>query len=76
MWIVLIELTMDVKNLKTIKTMETVTDVLRPAPKLHKSGEVPLRTYSRNELIVINKEARHNHIYRILPFSVISELNH
>ena len=65
---------MDAKNLKTIKTIETVTDVWRPAPKLHKSGEVPLRTYSHNELMVINKEARHNQIYRILPFGVISEI--
>ena len=74
MWIVIIELTMNVKNLKTIKTIETATDVLRPAPKFHKSGKVPLRTYSCNELMVINKETRHNQIYRILPFGVISEI--
>ena len=74
MWIVLIELTMDAKNLKTIKTIETVTDVLRPVPKLQISGEVPLRIYSCNELMVINKEARHNQIYRILPFGAIIEI--
>ena len=73
-WIVIIELTMNVKNLKIIHTTKTVTDVLRPAPKLHKSGEVPLRPYSSNELMVINKETRHNQNYRILPFGAISEI--
>ena len=76
MWIVIIELTMDVKNLKTIKTIETATDVLRSALKLHKNGEVHLRTYSCNKLMVINKETRHNQIYRILPFGVIVKLDH
>ena len=73
MWIVIIELEMDVKNLKIINTTETATNVPRPAPKLHKSGEVPLRTYSCNELMVINRETRHDQMYRILPFGVISE---
>ena len=73
-WIVIIELTMNVKNLEIFNTTETATDVLRPAPKLHKSGKVPLRTYSRNEFMVINKETRHNQSYRILPFGVISEI--
>ena len=74
MWIVIIELTMDVKNLKIINTIEIATDDLRLAPKLHKSGEVPLRTYSYNELMVINRETRYNQMYRILPFGVISEI--
>ena len=65
MWIVIIELTMDVKNLKIINTIEIATDVPRPAPKLLKSGEVPLRNYSCNELMVINRETRYIQMYRI-----------
>ena len=74
MWIVIIELTMDVKNLKIINTIEIASALLRLAPKLHKSGEVPLRTYSHNELMVIIRKTRYNQMYRILPFGAISEI--
>ena len=74
MWIVILELTMNVKNLKIINTIEVITDTLKLVPKLHKSGEIPLRTYSCNELMVINRETRNNQMYRILPFGVISEI--
>ena len=70
MWIVILELTMNVKNLKIINTIEVTTDVSKLVPKLHKSGEVPLRTYSHNELMVINRETGNNQMYRILPFGV------
>ena len=65
---------MNVKNLIIINTIEVTTDVLKPVPKLHKSGEVSLRTYSQNELMEINRETRNNQMYRILPFGVISEI--
>ena len=38
MWIVILELTMNVKNLKIINTIEITTDALKLAPKLHKIG--------------------------------------
>ena len=60
MWIVILELTMNVKNLIIINTIEVTTDAMKPVPKLHKSGEVPLRTYSCNELKEINRETRNN----------------
>ena len=68
MWIVIIEITMDVKNLKIIGTTETVTSVLRSSPILQKSEDVPLRAYSHNECMVINKETRHIQSYGILLF--------
>ena len=79
MWIVILELTMNVKNLKIINTIEVTTNVPKLVPKLHKSGEVPLRTYnlrtySCDELMVINRETRNNQMYRILPFGAISEI--
>ena len=74
MWIVILELTMNVKNLKISNTIEVTTDALKLAPKLHKTGEGPLRTYSHNELVVINRETRNNQKYRILPFGAISEI--
>ena len=79
MWIVILDLTMNVKNLKIINTIEVKTDVPKLVPKLHKSGEVPqrtssLRTYSHDEPMVINQETRINQMYRILPFGAISEI--
>ena len=74
MWIVILELTMNVKNLKIINTIEVTTNALELAPKLFKTGEGPLRTYSYNELMVINRETSNNQKYRILPFGAISEI--
>ena len=61
-------------KISKLSTLQTTTGVLRPAPKLHKSGEVPIRTYSCKELMVINKETRQNQSYTILPFGAISEI--
>ena len=58
MWIVILELIMNVKNLKIINTIEVTTNELEPASKLFKTAEGPLRTCSRNELMVINRETR------------------
>ena len=74
MWIVMLELTMNVKNLKIINTIEVTTNALELASKLFKTGEGPLKTYSHNELMVINRETRNNQKYRILPFGAISEI--
>ena len=74
MWIVILELTMIVKNLKIINTTEVTTNELELASKLFKTGEGPLRTYSHNELMVIHRETRNNQKYRILPFGAISEI--
>ena len=65
---------MNVKNPKIINTIEVTTDTLKLAPKLHRTGEGPLRTYSCNELMVINRETRNNQKYRTLPFGAISEI--
>ena len=41
MWIVIIEVTMDVKNLKIINTIETATNVLRSSLNCRKGGCTP-----------------------------------
>ena len=74
MWIVILELIMNVKYLKIINTIEVTTNELELASKLFKTAEGPLRTYSHNELMVINRETRKNQKYRILPFGAVSEI--
>ena len=74
MWIVILELIMNVKNLKIINTIEVTTNELEPAYKLFKTAEGPLRTHSHDELMVINREIRKNQKYRILPFGAIREI--
>ena len=74
LWIVIIEVTMDMKNLKFINTTETFTSALRSHHTLQKSGDLPSRTYSHDGLMLINKETKHNQGYKILPFGAIREI--
>ena len=79
--IVIIVVTMDIKNLKFISTTEACTSALRSCPTLQKSGDLPLITYSHDELVWINKATKHDQSYKTLPFGTIrairsSKLNH
>ena len=62
---------MDIKNLKFIHTTEACTSAMRSCPTLQKSGDLPLRTYSHDKLVWINKATKHNQSYTILPFSAL-----
>ena len=59
-WIVIIVVTMDIKNLKFISTTESCTSALRSCPTLQKSGDLMVRTYSHDELVWINKATKHD----------------
>ena len=65
---------MDIKNLKFISTTEACTNALRSHPALQDSGDLPLRTYSHDELLLINNAAKHDQSYKILTFSTIKAI--
>ena len=67
----IIVVTTDIKNLKFISTKEACTSAPRSHPTLQKGGDLPLRTYSHDELVWINKATKHDQSYKILPFGAI-----
>ena len=38
---------------------------------LQKTGDLPLKTYSHDELVLVNKTTKYDQSYKILPFSAI-----
>ena len=62
---------MDVKNLKFINTTEASTRTVRLHPTLQNNGDLPLRAYSHDELVLINNTTKHDQRYKILLFRAI-----
>ena len=70
-WIMILAIIMDMKNLKFINTTEAFPSTLRSHPILQNSGDLPLRAYSHDELVLINNATKHDQRYKIVLFRAI-----
>ena len=67
----ILEVLMDIQNLKFINTTEACTSTLRSHPTLQNNGDLPLRACSHDELVLINNATKHDQRYKILLFRAL-----